>query len=80
MRKRLRATMWTSAIVAIAFQLCFLIELHAPTPADAILWSLFSVSVAFFALFLYARARLFSIRKMKRYQRPVGPPNPIVQR
>ena len=70
MRNWLRATMWSSAIVAIIFQLGFLIELHGPIARDEMLWSLFSVSVACFGVFLYARATLSSIRKRKRYQRP----------
>ncbi len=73
MRKRLRVTMWASAIVAIIVQLSFLIELHSPEARDDLLWSLIGTDVACCGVFVYAGTRLSSIRKRKRYQRPRPP-------
>jgi hypothetical protein len=75
MRKRLRVAMWLSAIVAIISQLSVLVELHGPEARDDMLWFLMSISVASCGVFLYTRARLASIRKRKRYQRPAKSPS-----
>lgn len=69
--------MWSSAIVAIIFQLGLLVELHSPEARDEMLWWLMGISVACCAVFLYVRTRLSSIRK-QRYQRPAkSPPSDI---
>jgi hypothetical protein len=66
MSKRFRMLMWLSVTLAVIFQVAFLVELHSPQAIDEILWPLFGVSAACFAMFLYSRATLTSIHKWKR--------------
>jgi len=66
MSRILRASMWWSIAFALIFQAAFLVELHSPQTMDEVSWSLFGLSVACFATFLYSRATLTSLRKWKR--------------
>jgi hypothetical protein len=63
--RRLRVTMWSSAILAIAFQAAFLFELHSPQAMDETLWSLFAVSVVCFIVFVYARSAISSLKRYR---------------
>jgi hypothetical protein len=65
--------MWSSVVLAIVFQIGFMLELNSPVADDdGMQWYLFGVSVACFGMFLYARTTLLTLRK--RYQRPLGRP------
>jgi hypothetical protein len=66
MSKRFRTLMWLSVTSAVVFQVAFLVELHSPQAMDEMLWSLFGVSAACFAMFLYSRATLSALHKWKR--------------
>ena len=61
----LRLSMWASAILAIVFQVAFLLELHSPEAMDEMLWSLFVASVVCFIMFLYAKSALSSLKRYK---------------
>ena len=60
-----RLLMWAAAFLTIVFQAGFLIELHSPEAMNAMLWSLFVLSVVCLIVFLYARSALSSIRKWR---------------
>jgi hypothetical protein len=61
----LRLLMWSAATLTIVSQIAFLIELHSPQAMDAMLWSLFLVSVICLIVFLYARSAISSLKKWR---------------
>jgi hypothetical protein len=63
--RRLRLSMWSSAILAIVLQAAFLFELHSPQAMDEMLWSLFVASVVCSIMFVYARSALSSLKRYK---------------
>jgi hypothetical protein len=63
--RRLRLSMWSSAILAVVFQAAFLFELHSPQAMDEMLWSLFVASVVCFITFVYAKSALSSLKRYK---------------
>jgi hypothetical protein len=63
--RRLRLTMWSSAILVTVFQAAFLFELHSPQAMDEALWSFFSVSVVGFIVFVYAKSALSSLKRYR---------------
>jgi|HubBroStandDraft_5_1064220.scaffolds.fasta_scaffold414766_1 uncharacterized membrane protein YccC len=61
----LRLAMWSSAILVIVLQVGFMFELHSPQAMDAMLWSLFAISVLCVVVFMYARHALSSLKKFR---------------
>lgn len=61
----LRLGLWSSVMLAMLFQVVFLLELHSPVPSDLALWSLCILSVSCLGLALLARRTLAADAKIR---------------